>query len=166
MRKFFILWVSLLSFVVSGCSTKHFSLSESKLITLKTPKIKYSDMGYVRYDGDAVQVELFTAGVSIEKITFDNQVCIGRGCMDEVQFSREYVNPHYPFETMRRIIQNSDIFEGKGKSETCGGVVYQYIRNDKIDIVYRRKSGEIYFKDRLNNIVIKIEDPKENNATE
>lgn len=165
--KYSILWVSLVSLLISGCATKRFSISEPKIITLKTPKIKYADMGYVRYEGDAVQVELFTAGVSVEKITMnEEEVCVSAGCMSEAAFIKEYLNPEYPSDTMRRIVQNMDIFSGEGKSEMCSGVLYQYIRNEEMDIVYRRKAGEIYFKDRLNGLLIKIEEIKENNATE
>lgn len=159
-----VLFVILLS--LNGCSTHSFSISEPKIITLKTPKIKYSDMGYVRYDDDAVQVELFTAGVSVEKITFiNNEVCVSVGCMSEEKFTQEYLNPHYPPDTLRRIVQNVDIFGGLGKSEACNGVQYQYIRNEEIDVMYRRKNGEILFKDRLNGVMIKIEDILEINAT-
>jgi hypothetical protein len=150
----------------TGCSTHTFSISEPKVITFKTPKIKYSDMGYVRYDDDAVEVEMFTAGVSIEKITLDEKgVCVSIGCMSEAKFTQEYLNPHYPSDTLRRILQNVDIFSGLGKSEACNGVQYQYIRNDDIDIMYRRKNGEILFKDRLNGVMIKIEDVSEGNIS-
>lgn len=166
MQKFSILWVSFFILVMSGCSSHHFTISEPKLITLKTPKIKYSDMGYIRYDNDAVQVELFTAGVSIEKITLDDGVCVSAGCMSEEKFVKEYLYEGYPKDTMRRIIQGGDIFNGEGKSEMCNGILYQYIRNDEIDILYRRKVGEIYFKDRLNGLLIQLKEIKEINATE
>lgn len=159
-----IIFVMILS--LGGCSTRSFSISEPKIITLKTLKIKYFDMGYIRYDGDAVQIELFTAGVSVEKITLDNnEVCVSMGCMSEKKFTQEYLNPHYPSDTLRRIVQNVDIFSGLGKSEACNGVQYQYIRNEEIDVMYRRKNGEILFKDRLNGVMIKIEDVHEGNVS-
>jgi hypothetical protein len=34
----------------------------------------------------------------------------------------------------------------------CDGRLFQFIRNDEMDIVYRREKGEIYFKDRLNSL--------------
>lgn len=123
-------------------------------------------MGYIRYDDDVVQVELFTAGVSVEKITLDNnEVCVSIGCMSEEKFTKEYLNPNYPPDTMRHVLQNIDIFGGLGKSKACNGVEYQYIRNDEIDVMYRRKQGEILFKDRLNGVMIKIEDVGEVNSS-
>jgi len=166
MQKFFILWVSILAFFFTGCSTKHYSVSEPKIITLKTPKIKFADTGYIRHDETSVEVELFTAGVAVEKISIDSLVCVSSGCMSEETFVQEYLNRDYPRDTMRSILLGKDIFAGRGKEEMCDGRLFQFIRNDEMDIIYRRGKGEIYFKDRLNSLIVKIEDLKENNATE
>lgn len=143
---------------MGGCSSKHYSISEPKIITIKTPKLKFADMGYVRREGDAVEVEIFTAGVAVEKISIDSQVCVSSGCMSEEAFTKAYLYEGYPADTMRNILLGRDIFGGKGKSEMCNGTLYQYIRNDDMDFVYRRKSSEIYFRDHLNGIMIKIAD--------
>lgn len=166
MQKFSILWVSLFALLVGGCAEKHYTFNEPRLITLKTPKLKYSDMGYLRREGDSVELELFAAGSAVEKITIDKQVCVSSGCMDEAKFVREYLSPDYPADTMRNILLEREIFSGKGFGEMCNGTRYQYIRNDDIDIVYRRKPNEIYFRDRLNALTIQIKAIKEINASE
>jgi hypothetical protein len=136
------------------------------MITLKTSKLKFSDTGYIRTDGEAVEVELFAAGMAVEKIAFNGEVCVSAGCMSEEKFVKEYLYSDYPSDTMRNVLLGRDIFGGKGKEEMCDGRLFQFIRNDEMDILYRRGKGEIYFKDRLNSLIIKIEDLKENNATE
>jgi hypothetical protein len=166
MRKFCILWVSLIALFMMGCSPKHYELSEPKIITLKTPKLKFADTGYIRHDDSSLEVELFTAGVAVEKISIGDQVCVSAGCMSEEAFVKEYLYPDYPRDTMRNVLLGKDIFSGKGKEEMCDGRLFQFIRNEEMDIIYRRGRGEIYFKDRLNSLIIKIEDLKENNATE
>lgn len=159
MRRFFILWVSLTGVLfLSGCAGKHYTQSEPKLITIKSPKLKFSDMGYLRRDGDAVEVELFAAGVAVEKISIDKEVCVTAGCMSEKNFVKEYLYELYPADTMRRVLLGQDVFEGKGKEELCNGALYQFIRDEEMDIIYRRKPSEIYFKDRLNGLMIKILD--------
>ena len=158
MQKFFILWVSILALFFTGCSTKHYRVSEPKIITLKTPKLKFADTGYIRHDETSVEVELFTAGVAVEKISIDSQVCVSSGCMSEEAFVKDFLSPDYPADTMRNIVLGKDIFGGRGKEEMCDGRLFQFIRNDEMDIIYRRGKGEIYFKDRLNSLIIKIED--------
>lgn len=164
MQKFFILWASLIALMVGGCSTKHYSISEPKIITFKTPKLKFSDTGYIRHEGEAVEAELFTAGVAVEKISIDEKVCVSAGCLSEEEFVREYLSPEYPKDTLRRILLGELIFDGINTSEQCGGARTQYIRNEKSDIVYRLKKNETYFKDRANGIIIKISDLDENQS--
>ncbi|MGD9970743.1 MAG: hypothetical protein AB7S65_09830 [Sulfuricurvum sp.] len=158
MQKFSILWVSVLVLFAGGCAQKQYSISEPKLITIKSPKLKFSDMGYVRHEGDAVEVELFAAGMAVEKITIDQEVCVQSGCMSEAKFTKEYLYELYPPDTMRRILLRQDIFGGKGKEELCNGTLYQFIRDEEMDIMYGRKPNETYFKDRLNGLIIRISD--------
>ena len=166
MQKYSILWVSVFILLLGGCATKHYTISQPKMVVIKSPKLKFADMGYIRYAQDAVEVDLFTAGVAVEKISIDEQVCVSAGCMSEETFVKEYLYKDYPADTMRRVLQGEPIFDGNGTSESCGGVKFQNIRNDEMDIVYRRSPTEIYFKDRLNGLMIKISDIKESNATE
>ncbi|MDP3267290.1 MAG: hypothetical protein Q8M39_10735 [Sulfuricurvum sp.] len=165
MQKFSILWASALILFFGGCTANHYSISSPKVITIKTPKLKFSDTGYIRYEGDAVEVELFTAGLAVEKISIDEKVCVSAGCMSEETFTKEYLYEGYPKDTMRRILQGEPIFGGKGKDGTCGGALFQFIRNDDMDIMYRRKGGEIFFKDRLNGLMIKINELEDTNET-
>jgi len=166
MQKFFILWVSLLILLITGCTSKHYSISEPKIITIKSPKLKFADTGYIRHEGEAVEAELFTAGIAVEKISIDEKVCLSAGCMSEEAFVREYLSAEYPVDTLRRILLGEPIFDGLNTTEQCGGAKTQYIRNEKMDIVYRLKPEMSYFKDRSNGLIIKIEDIKETNATE
>lgn len=164
MQKYSILWVSLIALVISGCSTKHYSVSEPKIITIKSPKLKFADTGYIRHEGEAVEAELFTAGVAVEKISIDEKVCVSAGCMSEEEFIHEYLSDEYPTDTLRRILLGEPIFNGINTSEQCGGAKTQYIRNEKMDIVYRLKSDMTYFKDRTNGLIIKIENLDENQS--
>lgn len=164
MQKFFILWGSLLALMIGGCTGKHYSVSEPKIITIKSPKLKFADTGYIRHEGESVEAELFTAGVAVEKISIDEKVCVSAGCMSEQEFIREYLSADYPTDTLRRILLGEPIFEGINTTEQCGGAKTQYIRNEKMDIVYRLKPGMSYFKDRNNGLIIKIENLDENQS--
>lgn len=164
MQKFFILWVSLAALFIGGCAQKHYEISKPKLIVMKTPKLKFADTGYIRSSGERVEAELFTAGVAVEKISIDDKVCVNAGCMSEEAFVREYLSADYPKDILRRILLAEPIFGGINTSEQCGGARTQYIRDDKRDIVYRLKTDETYFKDRVNGFIIKISDLDDNQS--
>jgi hypothetical protein len=66
---------------------------------------------------------------------------------------------------MCRILQGKDIFAGVGKEKSLNGLSQQNIKNEKMDILYRHSTKEIYFKDRMNGLMIKIGDVQESNGT-
>ncbi len=153
----YIIYLSLL-IIFSGCSSKHYDNSTPKILTLKTQKLKHSDTAYLRYDESSLELELYSMGSAIEKISIDRDVCVSAGCMSRAKFNSEYLSSIYPDDTIYKILTASDIFGGLGKNFKCDGTVFQHIRDENLDILYRRAKNETYFKDRLNNIIIKIED--------
>jgi hypothetical protein len=153
--KFFILWVSLLLFF-GGCSLKQYETSEPKLIVLKTKKLKFSDTGYIRSAGDAVEVELFSAGQAAGRIVINHLVCVDdKGCLSKSAFNAEYLNGNYPDETMQYVLLGKPIFSRRSLQRNTEGFE-QRIENSEVDIVYRVDARQIYFKDRKNKILIKI----------
>ncbi len=149
-----ILWVSLLFF--SGCSFKQYEVSKAKVIILKTPKIKFADTGYVRATDDSVEVELFTAGQVVGKITINHLVCVkDEGCLRKSSFNEAYLNKNYPDKIMQHILLGKPIFEAKALKRNIEGFE-QKIQNEFVNITYRVDQRQIYFKDRKNKILIKI----------
>ncbi len=153
--RFFIVWVGVFLFF-GGCSLKQYETSEPKLIVLKTKKLKFSDTGYIRSAGDAVEVELFSAGQAAGRIAINHLVCVDdKGCLSKNTFNTEYLNRHYPDETMQHVLLGKPIFDRQSLQRNTEGFE-QYIKNREVDIVYRVRDGQIYFKDRKNRILIKI----------
>jgi len=151
--KFYILWVSLL---FGGCSLQQYTHSEPKLIVLKTPKIKFADTRYIRSSGDALEVELFSAGQAVGKISIDRMVCVdGEGCMRKRTFNEVYLNAAYPDTLMQHVLLGRPVFEAQGLERNEQGFT-QHIQTLLVDINYKVKAHTIYFKDRKNKILIKI----------
>ncbi len=157
MKKYFTLWVSLLTLLfLSGCGARPYVHEDAATIIMKTPKIRFADTGYVRSNEDVVALELFSAGMAVGKFEIENLVCVdGEGCMRKSSFNEEYLSEHYPDTLMENILRSRPIYDGLNLVENAHGFE-QYILDDDVNIKYRVTERQIYFKDRRNGVLIKI----------
>jgi len=143
--------------LLSACSTKTYEHTKSKVITIKTPKLKFSDLGYIKNTDEDISVELFTAGKMVQNIKIYYLICVNEGCMSKTAFNEEYLNASYPKDILENIILGKHIYNRRNFIKTHDGFE-QYIKNDDVNIKYRVTENEIYFKDRRNSIMFKIRD--------
>jgi len=152
--KYILLTIILL---FSACSVKNYEHTQSKLIIIKSPKIKFADLGYIRNSGKAVELELFVAGKVIEKISVNHLICVSDGCMSKSRFNRDYLNTAYPETLFQNVLLGYKIYAGKNAVKMQDGFE-QNIEDENVNITYRVSSNTIFFKDRKNKIIFKIKD--------
>ncbi|MCK9473072.1 hypothetical protein [Sulfurimonas sp.] len=141
----------------SACSIKNYEHTQTKIITIKSPKIKFYDVGYLRNSDKAIELELFIAGKSIEKIAINHLICVSDGCMSKSGFNKEYLNSAYPDDILKNILLSHAIYGGANLSKTKNGFT-QDIEDKDVDIIYRVESNGVFFKDRKNSIIFNIKD--------
>ena len=141
----------------SACSIKSYKQSEIKIVTIKSPKIKFSDIGYVRHTNDAIELELFEAGHVFQKIHINSMICIEDACMRKDHFNKEYLNAAYPDTILQNIILGHAIYAKKNFVSVESGFV-QKIEDKNVNIKYKVTPHESFFKDKKNHILIKIRD--------
>jgi len=157
MKYFF---VSVFALFLTACSIKNYEQTETKILTLKTSKIKFSDIAYLRHTGDALELELFVAGYVFKKIAINHLICIsGEGCMTKQSFNDVYLTSAYPPNILQNILLGHKIFDGKNLIKSPTGF-QQYIVTKDFNIKYIVKPKTVYFKDRKNHILLKIKDVK------
>ena len=144
-------------FIFFGCSLKEFNHTESKIIIIKSPMLKFADVGYIRNTDKYVQLELFMAGKSIKKIDINNMICVDEGCMSKSSFNKEYLNENYPDDFLQNLLLGRPIFNSKNYRKTYDGFV-QNIIDRHVNITYRKTNKSLFFKDRKNKIIFKIKD--------
>ncbi len=152
--KYILLIITLL---FSACSIKNYENTQSKLIIIKSPKIKFADLGYIRNSDKAVELELFVAGKVIEKISVNHLICVRDGCMSKSGFNKDYLNAAYPDEILQNILLGHEIYNAKNRVKTQDGFE-QNIEDKNVNIIYKVSSNAIFFKDRKNKIIFKIKD--------
>lgn len=156
MQKYFILWVSVL--LLGGCAMHSYGPAEVRIVTFKTPKFRFSDMGYLRYGTDAVELDLYSGGQPVRRFEIGERICVDEGCMERSDFNREYLSAGYPDDLLLHIVRGSVIFEGEGRRLTADGFEQQ-IQNRMYDLEYRVGSDGILFRDHDNHILIRIRKP-------
>ena len=151
----------LIAFVLlfTACSTKNYEITQTKIIIIKSPKLKFADLGYIRNSDKSIEMELFAAGKAIEKITINHLICTSKGCMTKDGFNEDYLSGAYPSNTLQNILLADSIYDGKNRVQTSGGFE-QRIQNERVDIIYKVTSKSTFFKDRKNRIIFKIKDTK------
>jgi len=145
--------------ILSGCSIKNYEHSSSKLIIVKTQKLKFADLGYVKHSDNAVRLELFVAGSNVENISINHLICLNEGCLSKSRFNEEYLNASYPDSLLQNIILGHTIYNEKNLKKLDDGFK-QTIHNKNVEILYRVGASGISFKDKKNRILFKIKDIK------
>ena len=152
MRIFFL---TLFITLFSACSIKSYKHTSSKVFIIKSPKIKFADLGYLRSSDKSIELELFVAGKSFEKITINYLICTKDGCMPKSRFNSEYLSRFYPDDILQNILLGRAIFEGKTLEKNSNGFIQKIITKN-VTILYKVTPKLIYFKDKKNKILIKI----------
>jgi len=143
----------------TACSLKNYTHSESKIIIIKTPHLKFSDLAYVNSTDDSVRLELFVAGTNVQNIEINHLICLNEGCMIKSSFNKEYLNENYPDTILQNIVLGKFVYDAKNLKKTSDGFE-QNIKNQDVNIYYKVTHNEIYFKDKKNKILFKIKDIK------
>ena len=146
-----------LSLLLTACSFKNYEHTDSKIIIIKSPQLKFADLGYIRNSNDSIELELFVAGNSVKKIAINYLVCVDEGCMSRSRFNAEYLNKAYPDTLLQNILLGREIYHGEHKIKTEDGFI-QKISTQSVEILYRVTLHEIFFKDKKNRIIFKIKD--------
>jgi len=150
-----IVLLALLLLFFGGCASKQLPHKESWVVLIKSPKLKFNDIGYILHNDDKVELQLYAAGVAVEKFSIDHMVCIESGCMRKSSFNAEYLSSAYDDDLLKDMLLHRPIFDGKNLRLNKNGFE-QHLVSDAYDITYRVTPNTLYFKDTKNRILFKL----------
>ncbi len=146
----------LLLLLLDGCVYKApLKNSNSVFVVLKTKKMRFADAGFIRHDATHINLELFNSGTPILDLDIKKDTCINKICYKKKQFNREFLGFSFYDDFLSDVLLKRAIYNGIQLQKTENGFM-QRIKNDKQNITYEVNFDEIKFKDRKNNILIKI----------
>ena len=152
--------IPILLFLFAGCSVKTYEHTQTKIIMMKSPKLKFADVAYLRHNEKSIELEIFIAGVAVEKIAINHLICVSDGCMSKSSFNQDYLHSSYPDDILQNILLGKSIYGGQNRVVTVDGFE-QDIKSAHVDIFYKVSAHEISFKDRKNAIILKLKDTNE-----
>jgi hypothetical protein len=85
----------------------------------------------------------------------EDDVCVGSLCNTKHGFNQSFLDGRYPDEFIENILLKKPIFNGKHLTKTKTGFI-QKIVCERFGIKYQVTNKGTYFKDKKNNILIKL----------
>jgi len=142
----------------SGCGKQEPVPQEGIFVVWKSPAMKYADQGFLYQEKDRLRLEIYASGQAALKLTVTpGQVCTGGLCLGKQEFNRRYLSAAYPADTLERILEGREIFGGARVVRSRGGLTQTLKKAGLYDIHYSVLNGSIVFRDKINDILIKIE---------
>ena len=132
---------------------------ESAFIVLKTPKIRYADMGFVTASSTDVKVEIYGAGQPLMSLEIGGlNICMSKfECMEKQTFNEQVLNGAYDKDLLENIFRGEPIFKSENIERDKEGFFIQKLTKENVyDISYRVNKKERVFRDKLNKILIKV----------
>lgn len=147
-----------LLFLFSGCA-KSPGVSKASVVTFKTASFRVHDTAFVTVRKNEVEIAVYTAGTPVLQISSGSMMCINRECLSDDEFTAKYLSPHYPPRMIETIVNKQPLgMKGASTREQPGGFVQEISSKGLYDIRYVVKPKEVFFRDRLNRIIIAIKD--------
>lgn len=136
---------------------KTYEQTQSKILIIKSPLLKFADLAYIRNSQDALELELFVAGKAVKRIAINHLICVDEGCMSKAAFNEQYLSAVYPSDILQNILLAKPIYNALNRVQTKDGFI-QEIQTQEVDISYKVTSKETFFKDKRKHIIIKIKE--------
>jgi len=137
--------------------------SKSYKVTMKTKKFAFSDTGFLVEYKDSYHLNVLAMGKSVLDLKVkknSDDICVGSLCNTKHGFNQSFLVGSYPDSFMENLLEKKPIFNGKHLTKTSNGFV-QKIVCERYGIKYQVSNTGIYFKDKKNNILIKLRELKQ-----
>jgi hypothetical protein len=136
--------------------------STSYKVTMKTKKFAFSDTGFLVKYSNSMHLNVLAMGKSVLDLKIkkdEDDICVGSLCNTKHGFNQSFLVGSYPDDFIENVLQKKPIFGGKHLTKTSTGFV-QKIICDRYGIKYQVTNKGLYFKDKKNNILIKLRELK------
>ncbi len=143
---------------MNGCTKSAYTNQSSAMILFKTPTFKYADMGFIYESPDELRVEIYQSGQALTSLQIKKgRVCMSTfECMSEENFNARILHASYPDLLLKEVFSGQPIFGKEGYTKNSNGFTQTIAKRGQYDIDYRVLKHQISFRDKINDIQIKV----------
>ena len=150
-------------FLLSGCTGKELiseENQESAFIVIKTPTMKYADLGFIYKKQDLVKVEIYSMGQALLTLDINGMnICMSTfECMSKEDFNAKMLHASYPPTLLENIFKGEAIFDQEGLEKREDGFSQKVVKKGEYDISYSVTATQRKFRDKRNKILIKVKE--------
>ncbi len=147
-----------LMLILWGCASKESLQQKSAFIILKTPEIRYADMGFISEYPSSLKVQIYSnAQPAVSLDMYKDRICMSLfECMNKNDFYRKAFHVSYPGDTLEQIFLAKPIFGGENLIKTSNGFTQNIDSSPQYNISYEISDGKVSFHDKINQIIIKV----------
>jgi len=144
--------------LINGCATAEYDKQESIFIVFKTPTFKHADLGFMYENIDALKVEIYSNGQAVMALEIGKEnICMSLlECMNKKSFNKEVLSAYYSVDILSHIFRGQEIFSGQNLVKTRNGFTQTLMKMGKYNINYSVLNKQIIFRDKMNDIFIKV----------
>ena len=132
--------------------------SQPYKVTMKTKKFAFSDTGFMNVYDKLINLQVFSMGKAVLDMTIsltEDEICVDSLCNTKHGFNQTFLTGVYPDTLVENVLRSRPIFGGKNLKKMTKGFI-QKIITPKYAVKYKIWPGNVYFKDSLNHIIIKL----------
>lgn len=145
-----------LSIFFTGCAQKIvYDSSQAYYVIIKNPKIALADTGFIKKSKNAISVQVFSAATPLLRLEVFKNICINSLCLQPKIFNQEFFGIAHYENFINELLNFEPIYDEKNIIKGKNGFK-QHIQTENYDITYEVKDETLYFKDGINNILIKL----------
>lgn len=141
----------------TGCAIKRETVfSHPYKIVVKTRTIGIADAGFLRTSEGYKNLQIFSAGTLVFNLELSNNACLNGRCTTREDFNTKLFGYPYYEHIMDDVLSQKKIFNGENVTAIKNGFE-QTVKSRHYDIFYKVDGKNIYFRDKVNNVLIKLE---------
>jgi hypothetical protein len=142
--------------VFGGCSVKHqITQSEPYLITIKTPQMAFSDIGFLNQAPQYTQLQIFSAGTLLLNMEMQENICLDGTCMEALAFNNRFFGTEHYAQLLHDIVHKKPLYEGRNYTKSEGGFS-QEILLPNAHIFYKVEGDARSFKETQHAVLIRL----------